>query len=238
MNTKNSFLTLKYINQNIAISIISLINIFLFLFTLKKIRYIFLMLFSILLLNSCIISGERIVYSKEGISVRGKLPYLHGLFWLPIKASSNHYYDYISIRYNEMCDYNLRNINLLINGIKINLGSINYNQALKIQFKGINYIKDIEHSSPNIPVKMHHITYIFKSEEECKPYYPGILYFMFEQETLKIQEVIISIKAEELKKMIYLENIEKSIITPFPFYEEDLLYIFGEDGIISRYAGT
>ena len=197
------------------------------------------MLFSILILNSCIISGERIMYNREGICVKGKLPYLHGLFWLPIKASSNnHYYDDISIRYNEMCEYNLSNINLYISGEKINLGSINYNQAFKIQFKGINYIKDIEHSSPNIPVKMHYITFIFKSEEDCKPYYPGILCFMFEQETLKIQEVTFSIKAKDLKEMIYFENIEQSIKTSFPFYEEDLLLIFGEDGVISRYVGT
>lgn len=201
--------------------------------------------------NSCICNSKLVceIRQKEGLKFHGKIsPWMYAFTFIPLSASSRHHiYDSLTIDYKNIKEGELDNINMVLLGKKLNLGSLTYDDVLDItptlasncdKFVGTYrnaYVSPEEWGDDISFVFGRHPYYVVGGGTY---YYEAAARFYFEIETRKIRKLVVYIPLEipplEMNTTLKFENIEKSIEACFPLQEKDMLLIFGEDVMIYR----
>ena len=171
--------------------------------------------------TSCI-TNSGLVYVNNDICIRGTRPFYMSFFFMPLKWNSkSHLYHSIDIDYQEPLCANLHELGIVFLDKTLPLTSLDCGE--------------IEQMNVETPWEKDVYTSTNRENEKCCEMVirhienNSILIFKFDKQDNKIKQLYIYCSKSDL---IRLKRHGSSKLYPFPMNEQDMLELFGNEGVI------
>ena len=171
--------------------------------------------------TSCI-TNSGLVYVNDGVCIRGTRPFHMSFFFMPLKWNSkSHLYHSIDIDYQEPLCANLHELDIVFLDKTIHLTSLDCGE--------------IEQMNIEPPWEKNVYTSTSRENDKCCEMVirnienNSILIFKFDKQENKIRRLYIYCSEPDL---IQLKRHGSSILYPFPMNEQEMLELFGKEGVI------